>query len=32
LIRLPASLNTREFEYLIMVDGDRRDVWWATLS
>jgi hypothetical protein len=30
LIRLPASLNAREFELLIMVQSDRRDDWWAT--
>jgi len=30
LIRLPAPLRKREFEELIMVDGDRRDGWWAT--
>jgi hypothetical protein len=28
----PPPLRKREFEYFIMVDGDRRDVWWATLN
>jgi hypothetical protein len=29
-IRLPASLEKREIEKLIVVDGNRRDDWWAT--
>jgi transposase len=28
----PPPLRKREFEYFIMVDGDRSDVWWATLN
>ena len=27
---LPASPHCGEFEYIIMVASDRRDVWWAT--
>jgi hypothetical protein len=32
LIMLPASLEQEGVRIIIMVDGDRRDVWWATLS
>jgi hypothetical protein len=32
MLRLPASLTCREFAHIIMVVGDRRDVWWATPS
>jgi hypothetical protein len=32
MLRLPASLTCREFVYIIMVEHDRRDVWWATPS